>query len=251
MNRYNETSTESKLRKTLYGGKNNIFTFCIGTPENPMAQKLTDAENRELRTKFETELKRLRLHFYKIEGKYGNEENSYVIANINLDYCKHLFGPKRYNQESFIFGVIDPVEKKSSFYYYEQSNGEFILKDSETKVKDETNAEDFFSKYNNFKFSIPFNIFAESLNKISEGLEQDYGWDSHYKETLEYVSLVEGKTLKHLWEYSCLYLLTEEQEEERKMRASQGEEYLMRWWESLQRQNIPESIKETLFFREN
>ena len=251
MRKYTETSTESKLKKTLYGNKNNIFTFCIGTPENPMAQRQTDEENERLRKEFETDLKRLRLHFYRIEGKYGNEENSYVVANVNLDYCKYLFGSKKYNQESFIFGVIDPVEKKASFYYYEQTDGVFTLRDSETKIKDETSAEDFFSKYRNFKFSIPFSIFTEALEEISESLDQDYGWDSHYRETLEYVSLVENKTLKHIWEYSCLHLLTENQEEERKIRTSQGEEYLLRWKESILNQYIPDSVKKTLFLEKN
>lgn len=42
-----------------------------------------------------------------MEGSYGQIEHSYLIANINLDLCTFLFGKKKFNQESFIFGTTN------------------------------------------------------------------------------------------------------------------------------------------------
>lgn len=239
MKRLNETSEVTKLKKTLYGVKNNVFTFCIATPENPMAEALTDEENMKRREEFESYLRRHRVHFHRVKGKYGNEENSYVMANINLDLCKYLFGPKKYNQESFIFGVSDPSAQRTTFYYYQQEgDGKFNLMDSETKVKDEALSEDFFTSFRNFKFSIPFSIFSESIDSLSEELERDYGWNPDYRDNLEYVSMVEGKTLKHLWEYSCTHLLTEQQEEERRKRLKEGTDYYREWVKSVRKASI-------------
>jgi len=208
-----ESRKITKFMQTLYGNKSNIFTFCIATSDNPMGHKLSDKENAERRKQLEAELKRHRLGYYPVNGKYGNLEHSYLIGNINLALCKYFFGKERFNQESFIFGVIDAKTKTTTFEYWQQNgDGNFVKQDQETKVLRQDKADDYYSEYKGFKFSIPFSIFEEALTEISETLEENYGWNPSYIMYIKDTALNENCTLKYCWETNCSHLLTKEQE---------------------------------------
>ena len=230
----NETKKSTKFKQTLFGGRKNIFTLCIASAENPKDVKLSAKENEQRTNNLLKDLDRLKLTYYPVTGKYGGpDEHSYLIANINLDVCKWLFGPEKYDQESFIFGVVDEkastdeleTKKKEqhtriNFYVYKQdNNGKFFIKDEETKIiKDDDNTE-YFSIFNhkkeNFKFSIPFKTFLEGIEEMSSVLEEKYGWNQkRYLSVLKERALSEGKTIKHFWLLGG-ELLTEEQELER------------------------------------
>lgn len=224
----NETKKSTKFKQTLFGGRKNIFTLCIASAENPRNKTLSAEENKQRTKNLLEDLKRLKVTYYPITGKYGGpDEHSYLIANVNLDVCKWLFGPDKYDQESFIFGVVDEkstdeleAKKKEqhtriNFYVYKQdNNGKFFVNDKETKIIDDENAE-YFSIFKKFKFSIPFKTFLEGVEEMSSVLEEKYGWNqSRYLATLKERALSEGKTIKHFWLLGGK-LLTEEQELER------------------------------------
>lgn len=254
MENIREGNTAGNYKSILYGSKKNIYTFAIGTPENPMGKQYTAEENNKRRKVFEELLDKNRITYLKQTGSYGNTEKGYLIANINLDLCKYLFGKKKFDQESFIYGVVDPTAdfRKVTFYYYEQDdNGKFVLRDKEDKLSDKNDADDYFTKYKNFKFSIPFSIFESMLNDISNKLEEKYGWDSNYREYLKHSALVEGKTLKHLWGYNCTHLFTEDQEKERAKRVKDGEKYLEDWTKKYgERVKLTEKLKDMMKSKE-
>lgn len=226
MERYNETSPTTKFKQTLYGIKKNVFTLAIGTAENPMGEILPEEVNKERRNNLIRDIERLRLKYYTPEDKYDNDEKPLLIVNINIDYCKYLFGPKKYNQESFIFGVTE--DDKIVFYYYKQEMGKFVCLDRETRVMDKPFADNFFTKFGNFKFSIPFSIFEKGICELGDRLEEDFGWNERYREYLKASALAEGKTLKHFWEYNCTHFLTENQEKARLERIKGAEEEIER-----------------------
>lgn len=216
MERIQEFASEkTKFRRTLFGTRNNIFTVCIASADNPMGIKATEEENQKRRKKLEELLKKNRLKYYKVKGKYGNDETSYVIANINLAMCEFLFGPDNFNQESFIFGKVKEYGSIVFSYMEQTGKGDFTEKDASKEIKGQKEAEDYFTSYLGYKFQIPFSIFESMVTKISDDLEKDYGWNESYKLTLENLALKENPTLGYLYRHANVNLLTEEQEKRR------------------------------------
>lgn len=225
----NETKKSTKFKQTLFGGRKNIFTLCIASAENPRNKTLSAEENKQRTEELKKDLNRFRLGYFPVTGKYGGpDEHSFLIANINLKLCKHLFGREKYDQETFIFGVVDDKPEanaelqksreeqntKITFYVYTQNkNGEFVITDKETKVINDDDAE-YFSIFKKFKFSIPFKTFLEGVEEISSVLEERYGWKPNYKELL-FESANTGSSIPNIWRFNCSRFLTEEQELER------------------------------------
>lgn len=228
-----ETNSLHKLKDILYDRKQNIYTFAIESPENPIGNKSTDSENKKAREEFESYLNKFKLYYFKLKGQYGHSEHSYFIANVNLDICKYLFGSKKFDQDSFICGVLDAENKiKTIFYLYKQNNKkQFELIEAVNNYSEENTAEDFFTKFKNFKFKIPFRTFESLLCAISDKLYKDLNWNPEYYKYLEYTSKVENKTLKYLWEYNSQHILTKVQERERVYRVKEAQKSLDLWTE--------------------
>ena len=212
----NETKKETKFKLTLFGAKRNIFTFAIGTPENPMGKSLSKEENEYRCKQFETQLKELKLYAYKEKGRYNTEETSYLIANINLEQCIYLFGKRMFDQESFIYARVNNTKERIEYSYYKinENHNEFELKGHQTVAKVlNQDTLDYYTQYKNFKFNIPFDprILEKTLNKLSEEIDNDFRRNKSYRDLLKHVALSEGYTLKHYWEFNKWYLLTEKQ----------------------------------------
>lgn len=218
----NETRTYRKIDRTLHGDTTylrgigehkNVFSFAIGTPENPRGQELSKEENAKRMNEFTETLRRNRLHYYKTKGKYeGVKENSLFIANVNLKQCEYWFGPERYNQNAFIFGTIDPETHEVRYSYYEQNHGKFEKSEEKTTII-KTNDADNFSNIAGYKFRIPF--FEEALSEVSNSLEESYGWNPEYRDySFEFIN--RGDTIPNLWRFACTHFLTEEQEMRRR-----------------------------------
>lgn len=227
-----ESNKVTKFKRTLFGLKDNIFSFAIATSENPMAEEKTEEENVELRKHLEQKLRAFKLSYYKVQGKYINYENSYLIPNIPLILCKDLFGRKQFNQESFIYGEVYNNKKIHYFYYEQDDDGKFQLKDEydeknaeERKKGDiykslnQRNAEDFYSKYIDYKFSIPFSIFERYLRDYSRKLDERLSYNPNYKRDLKKLVLDENRTVSSIWRKMNSLLLTEEQEMSRRKRV--------------------------------
>jgi hypothetical protein len=158
----NESLTENtmtRLKTILLGKDPKIKQFVIGTPENPMGQRLSSKENKIRCDEFESEMNELHIPFIKIVGSYGNKENSYILPNLDTDIAEEIFGYNGYDQESFIVGEsnADGVD----FYYWQKNEGDspYKLLDAERGITMMNDAEDFFSSKKNWKFKIDFSIF--------------------------------------------------------------------------------------------
>ena len=212
MNSINEFSSEkTNLIRSLFGTRKNIFTVCIASVDNPIEAEYPEKENQKRRKDLEEIFSKHRLKYCRIKGKYNNEE-IYIVANINIALCEFLFGPEKFNLRSFIFGKI--VDNNSIiFTCYQQNNQkQFIALYSSEEIESVEGIKNYFYNYIGLKFQIPFNTFENVIDNISNDLEKDYGWNDEYKKTLEYIALTENITLGHLYRYSCSNLLTEYQE---------------------------------------
>ncbi len=194
-----ETSKLTEFKQELFGTKKNIFTFAIASPENPMGPQATLEENENYCRRLEFYLRKNKLKYFKVEGSYGQIEHSYLIGNINLDLCKVLFGKNLFNQESFIFGRTNvgnygyPV-----FSCYERTEDSDYEEDS-TEIHNMAEAEDYFTRYIGYKFTITFKMFSDDMQKLSDRLDEYY-IDSNYRDILQELSLCQNRTMKYLYE---------------------------------------------------
>jgi len=141
------------LRNTLAAERENIKTIGMVTAENPMAKQVTPEENRERNEKLESALRQMNLGYRKIRGKFGNEENSFLVPNITKEEIIEL--GNRFEQKSVIWG--ERVQDKFVFSYIEGDTTieqrDVVLFGSDTQKKDDNYSQ---SSKGPEKFVIPF-----------------------------------------------------------------------------------------------
>lgn len=206
-----ESSKETQLRATLFEAKGNIYTFALGTPENPRGKSLDLKENEYRCKQFEQQLKELKLYSYRGKGRYDSEETDYLIANINLSQCVYLFGGSMFDQESFIYARVNNKAGKIEYRYYKINDrgDKFELKGIQVVTKAlNKDTLDYCAQYKNFKFNIPFEpaILENALYEVSEAIDKSLSNNENYRDLLKHVALSEGYTLKHYWEFNAWYL---------------------------------------------
>lgn len=160
----NETTRRQKLRHSLHNIRTRDLTMGIVSPENPMGEEASEAENRESRREFKADLKNLGLNFFKTKGKYGSEETSYMIPGISLDKLKSV--AKKFGQQSFIFCNRNE-EGKFVFEYWEHDTKDapYEKTKEETAVLNQQDEEDFYTILGDYKFKIPFKFEDRFLKK--------------------------------------------------------------------------------------
>ena len=175
------------VKHVLTGIHNYAKTFGIVTAENPMGKKISGAENKILNKELHNLLSRGRYQFVKIKGKYGNIENPVLILNISLNYLKDI--GDMYNQESVIFGKINDYRDVTFEYWDRDSEGSPLkFKDSIDRIDVLSDPKDFYSRIKNWKFTIPFPVFQESL--IEWYGKVDMLSDSRKNELQEYTNIM-------------------------------------------------------------
>lgn len=161
----NESTRRQKAVRAISGNNPHIRTIAILTSENPMGveypERLKDDEtgrtmefNRGRREDLEKYLALGCYAWFRIKGRYGSDETSYIIYNITLDDAQHI--AEKYEQESFIF--IRNNEDEISYQYWEQEgDGVFKMQHERKSYNDMTDADDLYSQISRgFKFQIPF-----------------------------------------------------------------------------------------------
>lgn len=182
-----------RLKRALFGDPSGkIRTFAIISPENPVGvfgeeewEKIKQAErsnfnkinSKELQQKL-SKVKAIKYDgdkalgyggydYIKLKGKYGKSEHSYLILNLTLEDAKAI--AKCYGQESFFFANVskDPNKDPSTIAYYKTTNQckSYKLVEITRTISDETDAEDFFSKYG-IKFRINMSEFGDAVTPI-------------------------------------------------------------------------------------
>ena len=169
-NAYRDSVIENKstrLKSALFDRTHKVRTFAIITAENPGGEQKTPEENKKLRKKFNDELKEFNLQYIKIRGRYkdtiGNgslDENSVMIINLTLNEA--LYFAEEYGQESFFFG------NDAGISYYEMgSNGKYEKVETTKRIENKEDADNFFSRFRNFKFSIYLDAFNKESTEIN------------------------------------------------------------------------------------
>lgn len=188
---------DENFKGDLIGHSRHIRTFAILTAENPFAQRLPRSANLDRNRSLERWLRSGNYVFRKVVGEYGGKEHSYSVYNIPLEEAARcaaafnqesfVFGERRVsaiggsddgvrgNRMRYSFWQYDPVEYDKVKRQYERDNAEIGDERDEifrqyptfdphryrlvdTQDDFETNAGNFFSRRNEFRFTIPFDF---------------------------------------------------------------------------------------------
>ena len=103
----NKTTDTNDFKKDLPQVLNKRG-WVILTAENPQNSQLTPAENAKRNKDLERDLRLRGRKFSPVKGKYGSEENSYLVTDETIDYFEAVKLAKQYNQESVLtpFGLV-------------------------------------------------------------------------------------------------------------------------------------------------
>ena len=163
----------NRIINILQGGVASVNTVGFLTGENPMAQKLSSAENRELNKELMAWMRDRGYGPIRIRGKFGNKERSMMIPNISREDMVEV--GKHFNQESVIWGerVGDEEDNKFIFEYIEGDKTiqkrDVVLFDDEVQSR-----EDYYSQERQSagrKFYIPF---FDDEYEMEEGQVSEY-----------------------------------------------------------------------------
>jgi len=158
-----ESRVFPRLAQIMRGIVPSIDSFAIITAEHPMAQKLSDDENKKLNNKLESKLLSGRYGYKKIRGKYGNLENPFFINRISKADALRL--GKEFNQESIVYGEKNK-RGGMNFYLLKSNTGEIMGYKKVFVTLD--NPDDFYSEVDGVHFVIPF-FGIEEFIKDKEG----------------------------------------------------------------------------------
>lgn len=148
----------SKSMIAMRGLRDKIETMAFLSPENPCGEPLSAEENAK---RYRRLIRLLKDGFYgyrKIKGKYGVEENSFMIYNISKKDAIEL--GEKFEQESILFG--QKMGNQMLFQVIKSFNcsGNDVVGDvvGERKVflTLDKDSDDFFSEVGGRKFRIPF-----------------------------------------------------------------------------------------------
>jgi hypothetical protein len=184
-----------RLKKGLFGDPSGkIKTFAIISAENPLGWKNSTEE--EFKQRFvqwfddkklynkqsvdriestvllhkiketgDTGLKYGGFVYVPLKGKYGDLEKSYIIFNLTLSDAKII--ARDYGQESFFFANVKEDKSTIAYYVTNDSCKTYKLVDVSETVSDESEAEDYFSKFG-FKFKINMREFGDKIPEITD-----------------------------------------------------------------------------------
>lgn len=187
--------------QSLVGSREGIYTLGIMTAENPNAQIASPEDNAKFNSQLEQELRNKILGYRKIRGKFKNEENSYLIPNVDRDEMIEL--GRKFNQESVIWGQKYEQEGKFVFEYIESATGTTTNKRDVVLIdQDIQSREDFYSqsKKGPEKFVIPF--FDDEYEMIGEYNIPNANYDGPLNEEINKrvkMTLEPNRTGKSKW----------------------------------------------------
>jgi len=213
----NETSRKIKARQSLYGKRKALKQFVIITPENPMGEQATNADNANSRKRFEDILKTELLYAYPVRGKYGNTEHSYIVFNMPLELAKRV--GEIYDQQSFIFGKVigeNEVEyqlwwKNASKYNKEASfrDKQYYLKETKRGVVRVDDSDLNYTEIGKgFQYNIPFETFEAVEfydNLFDERCQRSKLYEAEYQQLIEESISDRYTTMRQIHTRSRLY----------------------------------------------
>jgi hypothetical protein len=145
----------------MLNGRSAVSTIVIMTPENPLGKKISDEENAERREQFELAMQKAGQQLIPIIGKYGAEENSYILPGMSREGA--IEHGSDFDQDSVIYGEKKkfPEGDAIEFQMIYTSKGTEYDTDAGLRYvavsgEEADSRNDLFSKYKGVKFFIPF-----------------------------------------------------------------------------------------------
>lgn len=175
-------SGESKAKRLFKNPEyvSKIKTFAIFTAENRDAKQMNRKQNKELNKELKRDLSNAdieksiisaRYSYYKVKGKYGTIENSFIVYNITLDDAKSLCAKN--GQQSFIFCTNDSGILRFQLWANASRSGysyKLVDEKEEFNVLDD-DAKDYYTQISrDFKFNIPFEKFTVAAEDMIESI---------------------------------------------------------------------------------
>lgn len=160
----------NRIKNILQGKVASVDTVGFMTGENPMAQKLSSKENRELNKELMAWFRERGYGPIRIRGKFGSKERSMMIPNISREDM--VEAGKYFNQESVIWG--EKTEENRFVFEYIEGDQTMQKRDAVLFDEEVQSREDFFSQERQSaarKFYIPF---FDDQYEMEEGHEYDY-----------------------------------------------------------------------------
>lgn len=189
-----ESKRYRDTQRALFGDPSGrIKTFAIVSPENPIgalgsededfrANFLKYVENpneynkerldnlkkelvaKQIQKTGDTALKQGAFRYVPLKGHYGESERSFIIFNLTLKDAKTV--ARDYGQESFFFANVFPDHSDIGYFLTDNHCKTYELKEISRTITDETDADDFFSKFGS-KFRINMKEFGDELPEIT------------------------------------------------------------------------------------
>ena len=122
---------------------------------------------------FEKNIRSGHYHYYKVKGKYGNVEHSFIVYNITVDDAKKLC--EKYGQQAFIFGYNDNGSLKFEMWSNRSKSGYSFYKIDEKDTFNvlDSDAEDFYTQISrDYKINIPFEVFEFAPEEMIESIDR-------------------------------------------------------------------------------
>ncbi len=146
----------NRIINILQGGVASVDMVGFLTGENPMSQKMSSKDNRDLNKELMAWMRERGYGPIRIRGKFGNTERSMMIPNITREDMVEV--GLYFNQESIIWGQRVADGDKFIFEYIE---GDKTIQKRDVVLFDEEvqGREDFYSQERQSagrKFYIPF-----------------------------------------------------------------------------------------------
>lgn len=168
-------NSNTRVKKALFGDvTGKISTFALLTAENPLGKELSAKENNKRTARLKEYCKKLGIQYIPIEGSFGNIEHSFMLINLAQKDAEFL--AKKFNQLSFFFGkttnVVNSEDRNTasviSYYQTDDNCKSYSLIEKSDKIDNKKDAEDFFSRHGDFKFSINMDVFNEDLKPLTD-----------------------------------------------------------------------------------
>lgn len=213
-NAVGETTRRQKAEKAVKNTNRHVRTYAILTANNPMTEPLPKQYNDRLNEKLKAYLKTGNFVWFPVKGKYGSEEDSFIIYNINLQDALHI--GEKFEQEAIVWCDNETNEKQ---YWKQNGNGEFKKQYVRNEISDMSDADDYYTKVSRkMKFQIPFfdgndeelneilSKHGEIIEKVVQHKLERIGEGKRYEDYELGKILSENVTQKAKWEArGCLY----------------------------------------------
>ena len=171
------------LKSALVGKNPDVESFAILTSENPLGQQYSRRDNKARLTALKNQLKSGGHPYKNIVGQYGNKENSFVIFNVSRKLAENY--ARTYEQDSFVFGIKTKDGMVYEFWKTLDGAKSYKLIDKQNTLKNDSDADEFFSRLHDYKFQIPFDLDEAMEEELSETLSrvqspEDKQWIKEY-----------------------------------------------------------------------